>query len=59
MMTGLDVDDVLAAVALATADGTVTSSMPAGYEVTDTSSRVVRFILSTAGRHHAWAGIRR
>jgi len=59
MMTGLDVDDVLAAVALATADGPVTSSMPAGYEVTDTSSRVVRFILSTAGRHHAWAGIRR
>ncbi len=59
LMTGLDVDDVLAAVALVTADGPVTSSMPAGYEVTDTSSRVVRFILSTAGRHHAWAGIRR
>jgi UDP-N-acetylglucosamine 2-epimerase (non-hydrolysing) len=33
-------------------------STPIGYEVGDTSNRVVRFIVSTAGRHHAWAGIR-
>jgi UDP-N-acetylglucosamine 2-epimerase (non-hydrolysing) len=59
MMTGLDAVDVLAAVSMATADGPVTSSLPAGYEVTDTSNRVVRFIVSTAGRHHQWAGIRR
>jgi UDP-N-acetylglucosamine 2-epimerase (non-hydrolysing) len=58
MMTGLDSDDVERAVAVALADGAVTSSVPAGYEVTDTSNRVVRFILSTASRHHAWAGIR-
>jgi UDP-N-acetylglucosamine 2-epimerase len=58
MMTGLDADDVRRAVAVAVADGAVTTSLPAGYEVTDTSNRVVRFILSTAGRHHDWAGIR-
>lgn len=58
MMTGLDADDVEQAVTIAMADGPVTSSMPAGYEITDTSNRVVRFIVSTASRHHAWAGIR-
>lgn len=59
IMTGLAVDDVLRAVGIAMADGPVTSSHPAGYEVNDTSNRVVRFISSTAGRHHQWAGIRR
>jgi UDP-N-acetylglucosamine 2-epimerase len=58
IMTGLDVADVVAAVAVVLADGAGTTTLPAGYEVTDTSTRVVRFILSTAGRHHAWAGIR-
>lgn len=58
MMTGLDPDDVELAVRVAIADGPVTSSLPAGYEVGDTSNRVVRFIVSTASRHHAWAGIR-
>jgi UDP-N-acetylglucosamine 2-epimerase len=58
MMTGLDPDDVKRAVRVAIDDGPVTSSMPAGYEIVDTSNRVVRFILSTASRHHEWAGIR-
>lgn len=58
IMTGLDPQNVLDAVAVARIDGAVTSSVPAGYEVTDTSNRVVRFLLSTASRHHAWAGIR-
>lgn len=58
MMTGLDAGDVVRAVGVSIADGAVTSSMPAGYEIGDTSNRTVRFILSTAGRHHAWAGIR-
>lgn len=31
---------------------------PVGYDVSDTSQRVVRFIISTARRHHAWAGLR-
>jgi UDP-N-acetylglucosamine 2-epimerase (non-hydrolysing) len=46
------------AVRIAMDDGPVMSSQPAGYEITDTSNRVVRFITSTAPRHHAWAGIR-
>jgi len=58
MMTGLDADDVQRAVAVAIEDGPVTTSIPAGYEVTDTSNRVVRFMLSTASRHHSWAGVR-
>jgi UDP-N-acetylglucosamine 2-epimerase len=59
IMTGLDPENVLDAVAITQADGAVTTSVPSGYEVTDTSHRVVRFIASTASRHHAWAGIRR
>ncbi len=58
IMTGLNADDVVRGVALAIADGPVTSSHPAGYEIADTSNRVVRFIASTAGRHAQWAGIR-
>ncbi len=58
IMTGLDASEVVAAVATVRADGPGAASLPAGYEVPDTSTRVVRFILSTAGRHHAWAGIR-
>jgi UDP-N-acetyl-L-fucosamine synthase len=57
-MTGLDPEDVARGVALAVKDGPISSSLPQGYEVTDTSNRVVRFIASTASRHHAWAGIR-
>lgn len=58
MMTGLDVENVLTAVQIAMGDGPVRSSQPAGYEINDTSNRVVRFIASTASRHHDWAGIR-
>lgn len=58
VMTGLDVADVILGVAIALADGPITSSQPKGYEVGDTSQRVVRFIASTAGKHHGWAGIR-
>ncbi|KRF21044.1 UDP-N-acetyl glucosamine 2-epimerase [Nocardioides sp. Soil797] len=59
IMTGLEVNDVLRAVGIAIADGEILTSSPAGYEVNDTSNRVVRFIASTAGRQHQWAGIRR
>jgi hypothetical protein len=31
---------------------------PADYRITDTSRRVVNFILSTVRRHHEWAGVR-
>src|SRR5215210_5988869 len=54
VMTGLDPGDVELALRVAEAP----TSMPAGYEVTDTSRRVVSFVLSTAGRAHQWLGIR-
>jgi len=57
-MTGLHADDTLAAVALAMDLRGHPSSMPVGYEITDASLRVVRFMLSTANRHASWAGIR-
>lgn len=60
IMTGLDAGDVVRAVAAVRADANDgISGIPAGYEVTDTSRRVVNFISSTAGRHHAWAGVRK
>lgn len=59
MMTGLEVQDVVRAVGIAMTDGPVILSRPAGYEHSDTSIRVVRFICSTAGRYHESAGIRR
>lgn len=58
IMTGLDADDVERAVRITIEDGAVTSSVPAGYEIGDTSNRVVRFIASTASRLHSWEGIR-
>jgi UDP-N-acetylglucosamine 2-epimerase (non-hydrolysing) len=58
MMAGLCADDVETTVGIAMADGPVTSSHPSGYEVTDTSKRVVRFIVSTHGRNSQWAGLR-
>jgi len=59
-MTGLRADDMVAAVRLAMdgPDADRTSLVPDDYTITNTSDRVVRFILSTAHRHHAWAGIR-
>lgn len=62
MMTGLNADDVVAAVRVAMdsryeRDG-VSHLTPDDYLVTNTSERVVKFILSTAHRHHQWAGIR-
>jgi UDP-N-acetylglucosamine 2-epimerase len=59
LMTGLDPDDVERAVRIALTDSPVMSSTPAGYEINDTSRRVLRFIVSTASRLHGWAGIRR
>lgn len=59
IMTGLRRDEVVSGIeeALSTAYATE-RSLPQGYEVDDTSRRVVRFILSTVQRHHEWAGIR-
>jgi UDP-N-acetylglucosamine 2-epimerase len=57
LMTGLDPEPVLAAVAVAVAAPEV--PCPDDYRIADTSARVVRFILSTVHRHHDWAGVRR
>lgn len=56
LMTGLNKYDVAAAVAVAMQGEQ--GPVPAGYEVDNTSQRAVSFILSTASRHHQWAGIR-
>ncbi len=62
MMTGLDRDDVVAAVGVAMAAGYrrdgVSNLTPDDYLIDDTSDRTVRFILSTTRRHKQWAGIR-
>jgi UDP-N-acetylglucosamine 2-epimerase len=61
VMTGLDTADVVTAVeeTMRGFSPIAPSELPAGYEVSNTSVRAHRFILSTAGRHHQWAGIRR
>ncbi len=58
MMTGLDPDDVVAAVDLVM-EGGQRGGEPFEYSIDNTSQRTVRFIMSTAGRHSAWTGIRR
>ena len=62
MMTGLDAHDVVAAVCLAMASGYerdgISHLTPDDYLIDNTSERTVKFILSTARRHHQWAGVR-
>jgi UDP-N-acetylglucosamine 2-epimerase (non-hydrolysing) len=61
IMTGLHAEDILQALDVVMArseEHPAPRSMPAGYEIADTSVRVTNFILSTAHRHHRWAGIR-
>ena len=59
VMTGLAKAEVIAGVREVTSRRpALERSLPEGYEVTDVSERVVRYILSTVSRHHAWAGIR-
>lgn len=60
IMAGVETDDVLRAVRHSIEQwkrGHV-ASLPAGYEIDDTAARVAAFVLSTATRHHARAGIR-
>jgi UDP-N-acetylglucosamine 2-epimerase (non-hydrolysing) len=64
VMTGLKAANVIDGIRSVTEDGSSTKEtsanlLPAGYEVTDCSTRVVRFMLSTISRHHEWAGIRK
>ena len=62
MMTGLHAQDCVAALQVAmdagyTREG-VSHLTPDDYLIDNTSERTVKFILSTAHRHHQWAGIR-
>ena len=60
VMTGLKRDNVIAGLKEVIANPPKADrTLPEGYEVQTFSERVVRFILSTASRHHEWAGIRR
>jgi UDP-N-acetylglucosamine 2-epimerase (non-hydrolysing) len=63
VMTGLKAANVIAGIRSVTEDSdhskATAAQLPAGYEVTDCSTRVVRFMLSTVSRHHEWAGIRK
>jgi UDP-N-acetyl-L-fucosamine synthase len=58
-MTDLDRNSVVSTIEyLMNKSSCSNDRLPQGYEIADTSDRVVRFILSTALRHHQWAGIR-
>jgi UDP-N-acetylglucosamine 2-epimerase (non-hydrolysing) len=63
VMTGLKANNVIAGIRSVTEDAGRSKKspghLPVGYEVTDCSTRVVRFMLSTISRHHEWAGIRK
>ena len=59
IMTGLDANDVVQATALVVDNRLAVRRMPEDYAVENCSERVVRFILSTTGRHGMWSGIRR
>ncbi|MDN4507496.1 non-hydrolyzing UDP-N-acetylglucosamine 2-epimerase [Dietzia maris] len=63
MMTGLHPEDVLTAVQLAMdseyeRDG-ISRFTPDDYLIGNTSDRTVKFILSTANRHHQWEALRK
>ncbi|GAB3800089.1 type 8 capsular polysaccharide synthesis protein Cap8G [Humibacter antri] len=61
VLAGVETDDILRAVdhVLERWQRRELPGLPSGYEIDDTSSRVTAFILSTATRHHARAGIHR
>jgi UDP-N-acetyl-L-fucosamine synthase len=58
VMTGLDPDGVVEAIEVVVAQAAGGVPCAADYQIPDTSSRVVNFILSTVRRHHEWAGVR-
>jgi UDP-N-acetylglucosamine 2-epimerase len=62
VMTGLKAANIITGIQSAISQSSEKGSdlaYPDGYEVTNCSSRVVNFMLSTAPRHHEWAGIRK
>ena len=57
VLTGLNVTNLIQSVELVRSYS-VAPSIPEGYEITDFSDRVLRFLFSTARLHHSWASIR-
>lgn len=58
VMTGLSSESVAAGIELQLGRSADDPTLPDGYEITDSSARVVRFILSTAPHHRIWSGLR-
>jgi len=58
VLTGLNVSNLIQSVELVR-DQTDAATMPEGYEITDFSDRVLKFVFSTARLHHSWANLRR
>lgn len=59
VMTGLTAKEVIPAIIDVTDPSSGHRDVPFEYLVANTSQRVIRFMMSTIGRHHEWAGIRR
>jgi UDP-N-acetylglucosamine 2-epimerase (non-hydrolysing) len=64
VMTGLKPANIIAGIraviATHSADpDSLKITLPSGYDVPDFSTRVLKFVLSTATRHHEWAGVRK
>lgn len=64
VMTGLKPANVISAIEVVLQDLQIRGKdqqrdLPNGYEVNNFSTRVLKFVLSTAPRHHDWAGVRR
>mgnify|MGYP000942207160 CR=1 FL=1 len=57
LMTGLGAEEVVRNVGVAMRQRRTAAALPAEYQIEDTSTRTVNFILSTAGRHAFWAGL--
>lgn len=60
VMAGLDTDNVIEALENVMTSGADIheQEIPADYQIRNSSQRVLRFITSTARRHHIWAGVR-
>ena len=58
VQTGIDIDPLEAGVREVTSASKLKSNQPEGYEVTDFSQRVTRYILSTFHSHQNWKSLR-
>jgi UDP-N-acetylglucosamine 2-epimerase (non-hydrolysing) len=57
ILTGVDPAILLQAIEIETAQRS-TSIVPEGYETFEFSNRVLKFLISTAGKHKNWKGVR-